>query len=79
MSAKSKLAKYQITDLSEVNTLISDRIIYYDNESKGLLNLIKFKDPKKDKDTDKLLSLIMKNMRKKVKASSKSSSKSTTY
>jgi|TARA_B110000093_G_scaffold69719_1_gene75680 hypothetical protein len=77
MSAKSKLAKYQITDLSEVNTLISDRIIYYDNESKGLLNLIKFKDPKKDK--DKLLSLIMKNMRKKVKASSKSSSKLTTY
>ena len=79
MSAKSKLAKYQITDLSEVNTLISDRIIYYDNESKGLLNLIKFKDPKKEKDTDKLLSLIMKNMRKKVKASSKSSSKLTTY
>lgn len=33
----------------DVNTIISDNIIYYDIENKGLLNLIKFNDKIKKK------------------------------
>ena len=67
--SKSKILKHQITDTSKVNTFISDRIIYYDNE--GLLNLIKFKDPKKD--SDKIASLF--SPKKKSKSSLKALSK----
>jgi hypothetical protein len=83
MSTKSKLAKlpkHQITDFSKVNTSISDSITYYDLPSKGLFNLIKFNPkPKKDKDTDNLLALIMKKMRNKVKSSSKSSASKSRF
>jgi hypothetical protein len=54
MGGKNKsvnLAKYKIQDLTNVSTLISDSMIHYDLESKGLLNLIRFKTPKDSKTT----------------------------
>jgi hypothetical protein len=54
MGGKNKtvnLEKYKIQDLTNVSTLISDSMIHYDLESKGLLNLIRFKTPKDSKPT----------------------------
>jgi hypothetical protein len=46
MKGSFNLAKYQIKDVSNVSTIISDSMIHFDREKDGLLNLIRFKNSK---------------------------------
>lgn len=70
------ISKYKIEG-QDINTTISDNIIYYDIENKGLLNLIKISSNLSKKSSSKSSKRLSSNRLSSKRLSSKSSKRSS--